>query len=76
MGQEQSSLIVANSSRDVEEDLHYRPQAHHAKPHGPTVLGQLEDCPFRHLEISACRLLCVSLEDFMDVEKTDVVTCP
>jgi len=59
-GNNEPLLIVANSSRDVEEDLHDRPQAHHAEPYDPTVLGQLEECPFRHFEISTCRLLCMN----------------
>src|SRR6266567_3978041 len=59
-GNNEPSLIVANSSREVEENLRYRPQAHCAEPHAPTVLRQFEECPFRHFEISACGLLCMN----------------
>lgn len=53
-------LIVANSSCDVEEDLHDRPQAHHAEPYDPTVPDQLEARSFRPFAISTCRLLCMN----------------
>ena len=52
-GHDEPSLALANGSREVEQDLHYRPEAHHAEPHDPTVLSQFKECPFRHFEIRA-----------------------